>query len=229
MRKIALIAVICVFVAMPASADITTVNIDFQGGITNLYSGPGMAADPGTYWNAVGTADVYDLTASDGVTATGIDVSSTYVRPYSNPGNDLLRDRLIWSPGGSPAINIAGLDAGLTYNIYLYAGYYGQRYTINGVSKDLTATPLGSPWGTGAEGDDQGSWFEGIHYVSFLGVAPAGGTFDIDIFDLGLNTTGLGAHTVISGMQIQAVPVPGAVLLGMLGLSLAGVKLRKYA
>jgi len=200
------------------------------GGYAALYSGVGMAADSGTYWNEVGTADVFDLLASDGATATTIDVSSTYVRTYANPGNDLLRDRLIWSQSGAPAINISGLDPTLQYNVYLYAGYYGQRYTINGVEKELTAAPVGDPWGSGAEGDDQPSWAEDTHYVSFLGVSPAGGTtIHIDVFDTGINTTGLGAHTVVSGMQIQAVPIPGAVLLGILGLSAVGLKLRRFA
>lgn len=36
-------------------------------------------------------------------------------------------------------------------------------------------------------------------------------------------------NTGIDNVQIGVVPVPGAVLLGMFGLSVAGVKLRKYA
>ena len=35
-------------------------------------------------------------------------------------------------------------------------------------------------------------------------------------------------HSTLSG-EFEAVPVPGAVLLGLLGLSVAGVKLRKRA
>ena len=136
MRKIIFIIVMCAFVAVPASADMTTVNIDFQPISGDAYSGLGIAADSGTYWNKVGIADVSDLLASDGATATTIDVSSTYTRAYgTDPGNQLLRDRIIFSPLGAAAINISGLDAGLTYDIYLYAGYYGQTYTINGVSK----------------------------------------------------------------------------------------------
>jgi len=227
MRRILRIILICAFVAVPVSADMTTVNIDFQapdgswdgGGYATLYSGVGMAADSGTYWNEVGIADVFDLLASDGATATTIDVSSTYVRTYANTGNDLLRDRLIWSDGGNhpgtptvPAINISGLDATLQYNIYLYAGYYGQTYVIDGVSKDLT----GLGWN-----DNQPSWAQGTHYVSFLGVSPTGGSIDIDIY----NTAP--TDTVVSGMQIQAVPVPGAALLGILGLGIANWRLRR--
>jgi hypothetical protein len=210
-----------------------TVNIDFQGGTANIYSGIGMAADSGIYWNAVGTADVFDLKASDGTTITDIDVTSTYVSTYGNPGNDLLRDRLIWSEGpgagsfNTPTINIAGLDAGLAYNIYIYAGYYGQTYRINGVDESLT----GLDWN-----DDQPAWVEGTHYVSFLGVSPTATTIDIDVFDVGIPTTKYGAHTVVSGMQIQAVsasggpvpiPVPGAFVLAAIGLGMTGWMTRR--
>jgi len=36
-------------------------------------------------------------------------------------------------------------------------------------------------------------------------------------------------HLNFSGVDGVVVPVPGAVLLGMLGLSIAGMKLRKYS
>ncbi len=222
MSRTTFIILVCAFVTLPAGADMVTVNIDFQPSNGALYSGVGMAADTGTYWNAMGTGSASNLLASDGTTVTGIEVSSTYTRTYGNTGNALLRDRLIFSPDGPPAITISGLDASLQYNIYMYAGYYGQRYTINGISKELT----GLDWN-----DDQPDWVEGTHYVSFLGVNPAGGAISIDIFDTGIDTTPFGDSpaTVVSGMQIQAVPVPGAVLLGLLGLSVAGVKLRKRA
>ena len=38
-----------------------------------------------------------------------------------------------------------------------------------------------------------------------------------------------GIEITLNGEPLQAVPVPGAVLLGMLGLSVAGMKLRKHA
>ena len=222
MAKLLLVAVVCAFLAVPLRADLVTVNIDFQPSSGTTYSGVGMAADSGTYWNAMGTGAASNLLASDGATVTDIDVSSTYTRTYANTGNALLRDRLIFSPDGPPAINISGLDAGLRYNVYLYAGYYGQRYTIGVESRELT----GLDWNA-----NQPSWVEGTHYVSFLGVSPASGTIDIDVFDTGIDTTPFSDSpaTVVSGMQIEAVPVPGAVLLGILGLSAVGVKLRKFA
>jgi len=212
---------------MPAWADMTTVNVDFQppdgtfSGRAALYSGLGMAPDSGTYWNEVGLGTSSDLLASDGTTTTDIDVSTNYTYHWADPGNALLRDRIIWSDGSphtgnpsEPAVTISGLDAGALYDIYLYAGHYTQTFTIDGLSKLVTATGYDQ---------DQPSWTAGVHYVSFLGVSAADGTIDIDIY----NTAE--TDTVISGMQVQVVPVPGAVLLGILGLGAVGVKLRKHA
>ena len=48
---------------------------------------------------------------------------------------------------------------------------------------------------------------------------------------LGIDHTGAGDYVAFDYFQLEGemVPVPGAVLLAMLGLSLAGVKLRKHA
>jgi hypothetical protein len=223
MKRMALMIAISMFVAASASADMRTVNIDFQPPNSNtVYSGLGMAPDSGTYWNAMSLGSSSNLLASDGSTMTDIDVSTNYTYYYADPGNELLRDRIIWSNGSphtgnptTPALTISGLDAGLLYDIYLYAGHYAQTFTIDGVSKYVSATGYDQ---------NQPSWTEGVHYVSFLGVGPTtGGSISIAIY----NTAD--TDTVISGMQIQAVPVPGAMLLGLLGLSAAGVKLRRQA
>lgn len=223
MKRAALIVFTCALLALPASADMRTVNIDFQPpNSSTVYSGLGMAPDSGTYWNAMSLGSLSGLLASDGTTVTGTTVETNYTYYYADPGNELLRDRIIWSDGtphtgdpSTPAITISGLDAGLLYDIYLYAGHYAQTFTIDGTSKFVTAAGYSQ---------NQPNWTEGVHYVSFLGVAPSiNGSIGIDIY----NTAP--TDTVISGMQIQAVPIPGAVLLGMLGLSIAGVRLRERA
>jgi hypothetical protein len=223
MRGALVVLALCVLVPAPVMADLSTVNIDFQppSGATT-YSGLGMAPDSGTFWNAMSLGSKSNLTASDGTTVTDIDVSTNYTFYYQDGGNTLLRDRIIWSDGtphtgnpSEPAITISGLDASLLYDVYLYAGHYAQTFTINGVSKSLTAAHY--DW-------NQPNWIEGVHYVYFPGISPTGGAININIF----NTAP--TDTVISGMQIQAVvPVPPAILLGMLGLGAAGVRMRRFA
>ena len=221
MKRIILMIAISMFFATSAGADMRTVNIDFQPpNSPTVYSGLGMAPDSGTYWNAMSLGTQSGLLASDGTTITGTTVSTNYTYYYADSGNELLRDRIIWSDGSphtgnpdTPAIMISGLEAGLLYDIYLYAGHYDQTFTIDGVSKFMTADGYSQ---------NQPSWTEGVHYVAFLGVAPTtNGSINIAIYSTAPT------DTVISGLQIQAVPVPGAVLLGMLGLSAAGVRLRK--
>ena len=219
MKKLMFITIVCAFIALPVRADLATVNVDFQGGTANLYAGPGMASDPGTFWNALNQSGGTDLTASDGLTGTEIDVSTTYSGTHGNSGNALLLDRAIFAGNTAAAITISDLDPTLTYNIFMYAGYYSQTYTIGVESKNVAGTGFAL---------DQGSWTEGTQYVSFLGVSPVGTTITVgDV--VGPTNAGYGFATVVSGMQIQAVPVPGAVLLGLLGLSAAGIKLRKFA
>lgn len=59
--------------------------------------------------------------------------------------------------------------------------------------------------------------------LDILGLTP-GGIYNYDIFFAERNTV-----DSVFCMDTALVPVPGAVLLGMLGLSVAGVKLRKHA
>ena len=55
----------------------------------------------------------------------------------------------------------------------------------------------------------------------------APGVHEIDIFCAERHVVESGFR--LTGFDDAVVPVPGAVLLGMLGLSVAGVKLRKWA
>jgi hypothetical protein len=74
-----------------------------------------------------------------------------------------------------------------------------------------------------------GSWTSSVSPVtgsfSFDAAAPGGiGSADFDMVLLGN-----GAELDRTDVDLATVPVPGAVLLGMLGLSVAGIKLRKSA
>ena len=66
------------------------------------------------------------------------------------------------------------------------------------------------------------TWFDFNYYgIDKLGFSSWGGTPNPNY------TTGAGAHFVMDNFTI--VPIPGAVLLGILGVSAVGIKLRKFA
>lgn len=92
--------------------------------------------------------------------------------------------------------------------------------TIFTLGSDLTAMKLGddSAFPDGIQSSGNGNWDD-----SRIGFDLA--TKPISALSLE-NTTDWIAPT--GTMDLTIVPVPGAVLLGMLGLSVAGVKLRKY-
>ena len=103
----------------------------------------------------------------------------------------------------SGVIHVYGgaLDMITAYNASV-ANIYGANFIIDGV-----------PVGYGAITPDTGFLSGTLHMGNSLGIDFA---------------RGMGAGT-INLIQTEIVPVPGAVLLGMLGLGVAGLKLRKYA
>ena len=55
----------------------------------------------------------------------------------------------------------------------------------------------------------------------------AAGSYDISFEGLGVDGDNIGM--LLDNVDVSVVPVPGAVLLGILGLGVAGLKLRKFA
>jgi len=101
--------------------------------------------------------------------------------------------------------------------------WYGFNYTLYGLSIDLSAGTYLLGLNTIASGGDS-SWDQttgnsftipGRYIINFNNPAPGVSLAQDSVFK------------VIGEPYI--VPVPGALLLGMLGLSVAGVKLRKHA
>ena len=64
--------------------------------------------------------------------------------------------------------------------------------------------------------------------TNMAGITPSDISFDADNVYLDWGPSSFDQGTVLA-LDVQFVPVPGAVLLGMLGLSVVGVKLRKRA
>ena len=101
------------------------------------------------------------------------------------------------------------------------------------------------------ENDDEDIWSVQMYYVidgfesnsgDFVELAGGASTYltilgevetdDIDEYGfrvMGLMTGTLGHPSQSDAFHISVVPVPGAILLGLLGLGAAGIKLRKFA
>lgn len=112
----------------------------------------------------------------------------------------------------------------------------GYDQTGNEASPDLT----GLEWAWGRQGTTTNSsyaddnWDDVDHMLTYkvTGLADQGSwtvwllRWDDQTINCG---TGSDRDFNDSVIEIRAVPVPGAVILGILGLSVAGIKLRKYA
>lgn len=137
----------------------TVVNVDVGNG-AGAYSGQGALVDPGNnFWNEV-AGSATNLTASDGVTATGVSVAFTSAGgfSYANP-NSLLADYQFVTTFFGPrvgTITITGLRADTSHLIYIYsAGDVSNQagvITLNGVTGRTAGTT-------------SSQFFEGANYV----------------------------------------------------------------
>ena len=209
MRRIALITLLCAFIAAPARANLVT-NGNFEAGLSGWTV---FTTTNGTVGAGMPVVELFD-TNNDG-TATN-SAKFNVGRVDFNAGG---------RAGGGIYQNIFVPTAG-TYQVQAYTAMLDNRGTSN---------------------QDGGLFellFDGIVVDSFdYGTAP----LNVTEYALLANMVGVGAgvHEIRIRMgrnfesgnvtpwqyidDVSVVPVPGAVLLGMLGLSVVGVKLRKHA
>jgi autotransporter-associated beta strand protein len=152
------------------------------------------------------------LTASDGVTSSGIDVLVEYSRAYNDggmSGNNLLgswfqADGSI-NGGGVARVAISGLAAG-SYDLYTYGingGFTGRgtRFIINNNNWN-GGTPDGPSYNwlqtTGASAS---SFQNGDNYVVFNGAAPFGGSGFMEFY-IGANPAGGNDQGPFNGFQL---------------------------
>ena len=207
--------------------NVYVVNVDLQRSTDGVdYVGLGAAPDDAnnTYWNVLegpsGTSfTATDLIASDGITATPIDVSVSNVGGITTqpePPNALQRDR-VYTTSGVGDFEISGLEAGCSYDIYLFGAWhptvsFATDYTIGGVTKTAS----------GITHDAGYPWIEGDDYVVFKGLT--GLTSILGTFQKGAGAS----YGVLTGIQIYQVPEPStAVLLGIGVVGLAGFGRRR--
>lgn len=205
--------------ALAGPAHSATLNIDFNNA-NPAYVGVGKAPDGGTVWNAVGPGanEVGGLLYSDGSSATNVLISTTFERQWSNLGgsnNEMLADRLITDDDkGSEArtVTISGLQSG-SYNLYAYAGFYSELFTVGSQSKSAS----GDHYDVGP-----GAWIDGVQYALLTGlnVGPSGIMTLVVQGLIGSPTDGGSQHTTIAGLQLQQTPIPPALPLFASGLAL---------
>ena len=233
-----IVATLATLLGIAGNANATTVNADFSRDVTGgnnpgnnsapvLYVGTGPAADLGTAWNDLqidmtGAGDTVaagtlfeNLTASDGTTATTIDIEFTsgFYRAFNSSGAHAVQDDRVFARNGDLAtLTIKGLNSGEAYDLFLInSGDFLTTYSVGAGSQSASGNAY------------DGSWTAGGEYASFAGLlADINGEIAVGIQD---GNDPVGGFGVISGIQIvsSVVPEPSSVLLlisGMLGLLL---------
>ena len=211
MKRLIFMIVVCAFLAIPVRADLIQngsfeIGVTIPGGHISLPSGDSTSI---TGWTVIGGGvKVIDYinttwTASDGVRS--LDLNGYYAT-------------------GGVAQDISTIP-GNTYNVYFdMAGNPDNLPMI----KTMEVSASGSPTPAGSFSFDITGKTR-----SSMGWTPMQWTFVA-----GATTTTLQFMSTVTGTynawgpaldNVSVVPVPGAVLLGLLGLSAAGIKLRKYA
>jgi len=224
-KRIVFIAVMCAFVAAPAMADVYTWNFTNAGdywvwnATVNALPGGGSAYVPPSASGVEDEASVFarintqapghkvgDITGG-GYTVSGLNnvgavYGSLYLSPTGGGGSTVL---ILLSPMNWTG---SGGNGSYTFDLDTQADY-------------RTRTPPGD-WSSydharsGTFDDVIGMLSASTDYAAFFGP------------QIGMSGT-YGTTFTVSEIELTVVPVPAAVLLGMLGLGAAGLKLRKFA
>jgi hypothetical protein len=191
MKKRVIVLAAVLFAVGAAQALVVNVDINSAGAIT--YSGQGGYSDSGNnFWNALpeGVSSLNNLTASDGITATTIDVSITNGRFDYTLSNDLMNDYAYGN--GSPInVTISGLTPSAKYSLYIYCqgDQEGQNATVTFDGASETTT-----------GDVSGSLVLGGNYVILPVTANASGVISGTVAQNG------SSYVALNGLQIAEAP-----------------------
>jgi hypothetical protein len=215
------VVVLC-FVTSSAMADMYTMGEDTA---INLRDG--------TYYDAFGSSSLNWVGYNDG-TAWPSNQSGTRVSGSGDYGFPMLYQ-----------VGYAGDLQGAELDDLAYVDI-GAADNTNGVLDDLKLLGSFDSFGLAIANDDDDVWnyklyidFTGssrIESASWTPVSPNSGTSFLilnftetdfsNLEDIGFM---IQATKYVDTFHTSVVPVPGAVLLGILGLSIAGIKLRKFA
>ena len=210
MKRLILITVVCAFLAVPVSADLIQ-NGSFESGLF------GGNLSPKAIQLLVGSTVIDNWTViSDEIAWIEEGNEWGITTPYGVRFLDLAGYTDASPHGGvSQTITTA---AGQNYTLSFYLGALNPDFagpmevmaSAGGTSQNFSYNPAGP----------------GNQWQSFGFDFAAGST------DTLISITGISAANFYIGLDnvsVVPVPVPGALLLGILGLGAAGIKLRKYA
>jgi hypothetical protein len=246
MRKLVFIALVCGFVAAPALADIYGGRVLYNrvggyfsgnGGEFTLSSdgGPGLLLDLSAYINGVtknvlGSSDfqTFCVETSEYVfQPMDIVVSTTFINEstgaVSGPGSHAIL-------GSKPYGDNLDARTAYLYTKFVQGTLAGYNYTA-GAGRVASAGALQAAiwWIEGEAGGVNNSFFT----LANTAVALGGEWYGMGIGDVRILNTWkpgyVGDLAYKKQDQLYLTPVPGAVLLGILGLGLAGWKLRRFA
>ena len=224
------IAVVCAFVAVPVRADMVNLNPD----AVNRIIGTNWADMHWTdYFSTSGHGPQRTLVATN--TASFLSALNSALGPlgagqYYQINSAILRagvdsdDYATEGAAGAYEVLVPYNTSTVTWNTFGGGGVSGVQYALTpgatgvvlGNSTSWNLTTLVQDWAGGATN----------YGLFFPDNAPVQPTNTPDMADEYTRT--LAGHVQWT-MDATIVPVPGAVLLGILGLSAVGVKLRKFA
>ena len=235
MKRLLIFMVVVLFIAGHASA---LINVDIQPPGDALFTG--VAAAGGGVWNAVEGMGISAPLVDSAGNPTGVTIDIFGAGIVNDLWNANLTDDLTndYIYAGNPdvggtgpgTLTIAGLEAGVEYDLYVYSTMSRDSQWID--------RPLDTIWTFGAqvkeiEGlweTDLGPWYDAVHqgksYEIFTLTADGSGQLS-GTFSYGADSLELtGGNSFFNGMQLVEVPEPCTIALFGLG-TLALIRKRR--
>ncbi len=182
-------------VCTAVSAQALVVNLDIEDLSRSTYSGQGVYPDSGNeYWNS--SADgMTDLTASDGATATTLDVALSAAGRFEYTQSHALMADYAYALNAAISVEITGLASNAVYDLYIYCQgdqvSQAAAVSFGGITNSTT-------------GDISGSLVEGGNYLVFSNVtSDAVGQISGTVAQNGSK------YVALNGLQISGDDFPG--------------------
>jgi hypothetical protein len=246
MRKLILISIVCAFVAVPAFADSMQayINSSYQmgsGGEFTVQMTPLWSPDPRVYYSST-APDTRDVGTQD----PSFQTFCVETTEYFSPGSQYdvgLSDAAIYNNLGSANSDPLSVGAAWLYRQFAQGTLNGYNYstavipdsvpmTYRQVSADSLQKAI---WYLEGEGGGVNNSFVTAAADQFGSLSAAqgdnysAGVRQIPVMVMNLFASGhFGDYNYRAQDMLVVVPVPAAVLLGLLGLGAAGMKLRKF-